>query len=363
MRPELEEILNRLSLMNQPHLAQGLETLSQSQQEAFLKELQPNLLQQQRTIFQSTSPRSNLEPVTHADLTSDQSIPLGLEKLSQQKVACLILAGGQGSRLVGSSLPKALIPVTENKTLLELQLEKIKNTPCAIITSPSNHSQIADFLKKTPFTPTLIQQNESPFLDEEQNWFLKAPGQIASGPDGNGHVLHLLNTSGILSEWQKQNIEIITVIPIDNVLANPIDPILIGYHTGDITLKVIQKKTPAEKMGILVYKEGLIAVQEYSELAENQQGSLAHTGLFALSLPFAEYITQFELPWHCAHKQDPFSKKWIWKFERFLFDILEHSQKTNLLLYPREATYAPIKDDKSLATVRLALQNGDTENR
>ena len=209
----------------------------------------------------------------------------------------------------------------------------------------------------------MIQQTEAPFLDENQNWILRKPGQLASGPDGNGHALHLLKTHGLLKKWKNQHIEIITITPIDNILADPIDPILIGYHTADVTVKVIPRQNTEEKMGIMVYKKGKIAIQEYSELATSQQGAFAHTGLFALSTSFAEQITQFEFPWHFAHKQDPLSQKWVWKFERFILDMLEHSQKTNLLLYSRQATYAPLKEEKNLASVQQALHNTFVEKR
>lgn len=345
--------------MNQLHLAEGLETLSQDQQEVFLKQLQPELLDlQQKTLRQDRCP-SPLPPVVDLDAASKQWEPLGSDKISQGKVACLILAGGQGSRL-GSHLPKALFPIADGKTLLEIQLDKIARTPCAIITSPGSHQQIADFLKSTPFAPTLVCQPEAPFLDSQGNWILRCPGQLASGPDGNGHALHLLKTHGILEEWKRQGIEIISIIPIDNPLADPIDPVFIGYHTSqsaDTTLKVIRRQSFEEKVGILVHNQGRILVQEYSELAEEQEGSLAYTVMHALTLSFAERVSNLDMPWHIARKQDPISKQWIWKFERFLFDTLVASEKTHLLLYPREEIFAPLKDEKSLATVQQALQN------
>ena len=196
------------------------------------------------------------------------------------------------------------------------------------------------------------------------NWILREDGKLASGPDGNGYALHLLQENGVLKQWKARGIETITIVPIDNPLADPVDPILIGYHVAhpaDVTVKVISRQNAEEKVGIMVRKNDKIEVREYSELPPNtpQQNCLAHIGLFALTLSFAQRVSEKEFPWHLARKQDPLTKQMIWKFERFIFDMLPYSGKTNLLLYPREDVYAPLKNatgEKSLATVQAALQ-------
>jgi UDP-N-acetylglucosamine/UDP-N-acetylgalactosamine diphosphorylase len=375
-----EKIRQRLSEINQPHLAKFLDQMSEAEQKELLASLSTDLFQKQQKRLQQPHPlEQTFEPVREANHASEKWRPYGVERLAQSKVACLILAGGQGSRLQ-STIPKALIAVTadQKKTLLELHLEKIANAstfhnariPCAIITSRENHPQIAQFLKQKDFCNldpqllTLVTQTEAPFLDDQGNWILRDHGKIASGPDGNGHALHLLKASGILDTWEKQGIEQITIIPIDNALADPVDPILIGYHAAhpsDVTLKVIERPHSEEKVGMVVRKEGRITVQEYSEILphQNPPTCLAHINLFILNLSFAKRISQVEFPWHLARKQDPISKQWIWKFERFIFDMLPHAEATHLLLYPREAVYAPLKNatgEKSLTTVREALQ-------
>lgn len=327
--------------------------------------LEENILKRLQAELREKPSHPTLDPILKADAASEIWTALGMERLSQGKVACLILAGGQGSRLK-TSLPKALIPVTPDgkKTLLELQLEKIGTAPCAIITSPGNHNQIAQFLEDHPFPsrPVLVTQTEAPFLTDEGNWILRENGKLAAGPDGNGHALHLLEAHGVLDTWNRLSVEEISITQIDNALANPVDPILIGYHVAhpaDVTVKVIQRESPHEKVGVMVVKDGRIEVQEYSERAETgSQEALAHIGLFAINLSFAKKVSQIEFPWHRARKQDPVTGEWIWKFERFIFDMLSYSEKTNLLLYPRKEVYAPLKNasgEKSLETVRKAL--------
>lgn len=286
------------------------------------------------------------EPVTKVDSVSAKW------QGSTKNVAVLILAGGQGSRLHASS-PKALIPLTEHQTLLEWQLQKVGSHPCVVITSPGNHDQIAESLHTTTFRPTLITQTEVPFLTDEGEPF-------SAGPDGNGHALHLLKQHGMLERWKKAGIETITVMPIDNVLAQPLDPRWIGYHLAqkaDVTAIAIEKTSPSEKVGLFVYDRGKTIVREYSECAEGQEGKLASTGLFAFSLSFAERVIEYELPWHVAHKQDPVSGRWGWKSERFLFDVLQWADKTVLLLYAREEIFAPIKDLVDLERAKKLLKD------
>ena len=290
----------------------------------------------------------------------------------------MILAGGQGTRL-GTSLPKALVEVTpiRKKTLLQLFCEKTAAASfayenplqIAIMTSSLNHQQIADYLLQNSYfglkesQVKLFMQDDAPFVNEEGNWIEETPGNFAAGPDGNGHSLKKLMESGIGKHWKEQGIESLIVLPIDNPLADPFDAALCGEHAlknQDVTIKAIKRADPAEKVGVVVLQDGKVAVQEYSELPDHFDAPLAHTGLFCFSLSFVERIAQLELPWHLARKSYRGHK--IWKFERFLFDVLSHTQKAGVLVYPREDVYAPLKNlegHHSLETVQRALSAFD----
>lgn len=367
-----EAIMARLQEMDQVHLSAKLHLLSEGEQKQLLEQLSVGLLNSQREVWRAPPALQEVDPITQAESASAAWAHLGIERLTQGKVACLILAGGQGSRL-GLPMPKALVPVSSDgmKTLLELHLEKIElactfhqtKIPCAMITSRDNHDAIARFLELKKLEATLVTQDEVPLLDDQGNWMLKESGKLSTAPDGNGYALHLLERDGILQKWRKAGIEEITIVPIDNPLADPVDPVLIGYHAAhpaDVTVKVITRNNPEEKVGIMVRKNNRPVVCEYSELPKSsiQRSCLAHIGLFALNVSFAQRVSKEVFPWHLARKQEPESKKMVWKFERFIFDMLPFSEKTNLLLYPRDDVYAPLKNregEKSLATVREAL--------
>ncbi|HEY5235491.1 MAG TPA: UTP--glucose-1-phosphate uridylyltransferase, partial [Rhabdochlamydiaceae bacterium] len=205
----------------------------------------------------------------------------------------------------------------------------------------------------------LLMQDSAPFVNDEGNWIEESPGCFAAGPDGNGHSLKKLMESGIGKRWKEQGIESLIVLPIDNPLADPFDAALCGEHAlknREATLKAIKRSDPAEKVGVIVSREGSIAVQEYSELPEAFQAPLAHIGLFCFSLSFVEKVAEVELPWHLARKT--YGNQKIWKFERFLFDVLAHTQEAGVLVYPREDVYAPLKNlegNHSLESVQEAL--------
>jgi UDP-N-acetylglucosamine/UDP-N-acetylgalactosamine diphosphorylase len=334
--------------------------------------LKEKLLEQQRALIGKIQNFPIPEPAQEFDIPDEAADLNGKELISEGKVACLILAGGQATRLgIG---PKALVPVTavRKKTLLQLACEKTAaaskayktSLQMAIMTSSANHTAIETYLQENNYfglnssVVHLFIQENTPFVDEQGNWILENDRPV-EGPDGNGHCLRLLMQTGIGEKWKEQGIESVSVVPIDNPLADPFDASLCGYRAikdHDAVIKAIKRHNNAEKVGVIVRHDKRISVQEYSELPENFEAPLAHIGLFCFRLSFIERIASIELPWHLAKKK--YADRMIWKFERFLFDVLHLTKKTGILVYPREDVYAPLKNFEgvhSLATVQEAI--------
>lgn len=341
-----------------------------------LEVVDPLLKKQQEALFQL-----NREPVHLIPLQTWNKPPeraQGIQFLQQGKVGCIVLAGGQGTRL-GISLPKGLVPVSpvSGKTLFQLLCEKVlaaslqfeQNLPLAIMTSPLNHELTVDYIETNQrfglkesqlfyFTQKML-----PFLDDKGQWLLEAGGKIAQGPDGNGSVLSRFYHSGIWQKWKEMGIEYINVILIDNPLADPFDPALIKAHADskvEVTLKCVRKEHPEEKVGVVGIQNDRIKVVEYVDLSEEKKSlpewQIANVSLFCFSIDFILKVAKHELPWHLARKGG------LWKFETFIFDLLDFADKVNVLLYPREETYAPLKNaigEASLDTVRSALLASD----
>jgi UDP-N-acetylglucosamine/UDP-N-acetylgalactosamine diphosphorylase len=297
---------------------------------------------------------------------------VGRELVSQGKVACLVVAGGEGTRL-GFEGPKGAYPISvvKQKSLFQLLAQKVlaaskqagKALMLAVMTSPSNHKQTKEILSKLlPKEQLFIfKQSTLPFLTEEGKPFSK-------GPDGNGKALHHLVESKILEKWKMMGVEIVNFTLIDNPLADPFDFELAAllHQTGaDVCMKCILKQSNEEKVGLVVEKENKVQVVEYSEIdGVHDELTIANLSLFAFSVPFIERISKEVIPAHKAWKKTLFhgKEKMGFKQEYFIFDLLPFSKKTEVILYPREECFAPLKNkvgDASPETVKAALQAQD----
>lgn len=369
--------------LDQAQLAFGLEQLTFFELQAFLQQIQkytPSLVNNLRHLLVSQKNPNNLDlqPCTHFTRSGDpQNALFGEELIRQKKVGCLILAGGQGTRL-GFNGPKGIMPILNEKSLFHLLCMRAKDKgPLCIMTSPCNHAQTVDFFAHhQDFAISelfFFQQEMLPFLDNHGNWMLEKPGLIAEGPDGNGHALHLFFQRGIWQQFSDLGITHLNVIFVDNALADPFDAEFIGLTAksqSDVGIKVIDRIAHDQSMGALVEKNGKLKVIEYSELPPSFPATFSHTGMFCLPMSFIQKLSQYEFPLHLARKTAKIllgtakgttqEIAQVWKCERFLFDLLDYATSTTLFVCPRENIYAPLKNargDKSLETVREAIVN------
>lgn len=300
----------------------------------------------------------DIKPFTdYALYGSKENQKLGQEAIAQGKMGCIILSGGQGTRL-GAAVPKGILPVSviRRKSLLQLFCERTlaaskkanRKLPLAIMTSPLNHKAIQEHVKDYPVA--LFSQGMHPFQDETGNWLEQ------SGPDGNGSFLKAFYESGLFKEWKDAGVEVLNIIQVDNALADPFDAELCGYHINrqaEATLKAIKKLSPSESVGSIVERAGSARVIEYSEFPNDPSYDLANITLLCFQMSFLEKIKDFPLPWHKARKQN------VWKYEKFIFDLLEFTNRVNVLLYPREICYAPLKNPTQQESVEKALLERD----
>ncbi len=320
-----------------------------------------NLQEQRELLFAKQPPKErSLRPLARFQFSgSQETCAQGESLIAAGKVGCIILAGGQGSRL-GATVPKGMVPVFEEKTLFQLFLEKSaaaskrfgRPLSLAIMTSPLNHAATLAYLQDHAFFGApqvdLFQQEMLPLLDDQGN-------PVQEGPTGNGEVFKYFAASGLLAAWRAQGIEYIHIVLIDNPLAEPFDPELCGFHANthaEVTLKGVRKEDPEEKMGVILEEEGNIRVVEYSELPEKVKrwpGLIGNTSLFCFSAPFAEAAAKASLPWHIVRKEAG------WKFETFIFDLLDYAKAISVLVYPRNKTYAPLKSLADMTHLKTLL--------
>jgi UDP-N-acetylglucosamine/UDP-N-acetylgalactosamine diphosphorylase len=306
---------------------------------------------------------------------------VGVDLLLKGRVAALVVAGGQGSRL-GHPGPKGTFPATpvKRKTLFRLFSEKIralgrrygKTPPLLVMTSEENHADTLAFFDAngrfglSAEDVIFFTQGMLPAVDPSGKLVMKELGALFRSPNGHGGTLLALETSGVLSTLERRGIEEIFYFQVDNPLVEICDPVFLGGHAlagADFSSKTVAKAGPDEKVGVVVVRDGVAGVVEYSDLPEtlrqarNPDGSLrfnaGNIAVHALRVDFVRRLNRdgFSLPYHVARKKLPcvgidgrqYETPGL-KFETFVFDALGLARKTYCLEVEREAEFAPIKN-------------------
>lgn len=385
-----------LSELGQEQFLNHLEQLnSKSQQDIYNQLLaidKATFLNQINLIKYGEAPsKAILKPYTSILYSgNNQSVKRGQDLIRQGKVGCLIVAGGQATRF-GIEGPKGAFPISNvrNKSLFQIFFEKCgaagavagRELPIAIMTSPLNHNETQSFIEQNNYfglsknQVDLFQQHMLPFLNERGQLFLEDENTIAQGPDGNGSSLKCFVESGLANKWRQNGVEFIIYILIDNPLADPYDAELVGTLSlthADAIIKCTDRRHKDEKVGVIVEANGTPKVIEYFELppeATSWSDLYANISLFAFSLDFVEKVSQQEMPLHKAFKPTkaldaPTGVLTAWKFEKFIFDVLDKADRVNVLHYPREQCFAPLKNKEgtdSPVEVRAALLARDRQ--
>ncbi|MBR6253677.1 MAG: UTP--glucose-1-phosphate uridylyltransferase [Clostridia bacterium] len=330
----------------------------------------------------------NIKPIDACDannLSDEEKARLraiGIEAIQQGKLAVVMMAGGQGTRL-GHSGPKGTFDfgLESHKSIFEVFADKFKDAekefgvivPWYIMTSRENvRDTITFFLEHNYFDyedgiRTFFSQNELPMLDENGKLIISEDGLVKEAANGHGGVFDALVSNMVLDQLKSMGIEWIFTCGVDNVLAKLVDPLLLGYAIDNnykATSVSCIKDYPEEKVGVLCYKDDKPSVVEYTELtddlkyAKKESGELlfseSHIMMNLFSTSVIEDISKKELPYHVAHKKCDIideegnvikpDKPNAYKFETFIFDAFERLPKLGVLRYKREECFAPIKN-------------------
>ena len=328
----------------------------------------------------------------------------GEKFLRSGRLAALLVAGGQGSRL-GFEGPKGALPIgpVSNKPLFQLHSEKLLASarrygaaiPWYIMTSETNDAETKDFFETHNYfglqkqNVFFFKQGELPALDDDGKLILDAPDHIFMNPDGHGGTLRALQKSGALKDMQRRGIEEIFYFQVDNVLLNMCDPLFIGYHLhaeAEMSAKVCAKRDASEKMGLMGMIDGRMAVIEYSDMSTEDKEALLPDGTLkykygnlAIHLFKRSFIerelgggegnkSSGMLPWHLAHKRIPYvdpsgnlinpSQPNGYKFEAFIFDALGDARRVVCMEVDRRDEFSGVKNaegEDSPATAKAAM--------
>lgn len=314
----------------------------------------------------------------------DDARAVGMEALRAGRVAAMVVAGGQGTRL-GFSGPKGAFPIgpVTNRTLFQIHAEKVRAASCRygreipllVMTSPSNDAETKFFFKENlffglPFTSVKIfSQGEMPAVDSDGKIILDRPDHAFMSPNGHGGALKALWDSGVIAWLEEKGIDTISCFQVDNPLARAVDPTFIGFHISagsEMSFKLLHRTIPEEKLGIWLSRNGRARIIEYSDMPREEMaartagGELKYAGgsiaIHCFSVPLIRRLNAggFALPYHRAHKKVPRvdasgktvapDKPNATKFEMFIFDALSFAQRHLAIETRREEEFSPVKN-------------------
>ncbi|KLU88598.1 hypothetical protein MAPG_07583 [Magnaporthiopsis poae ATCC 64411] len=321
----------------------------------------------------------------------------GLDLIAQNKVAVVLMAGGQGTRL-GSSAPKGCydIGLPSTKSLFQIQAERIRKVqelaaskaggskvvvPWYVMTSGPTRKPTEDFFVQNKHfgldkaDVMFFEQGVLPCISNDGKIILEDKGRVAVAPDGNGGIYQALVVSGVLDDMRKRGVAHIHAYCVDNCLVKVADPVFVGFAASkdvDIATKVVRKRNATESVGLILLKNGKPDVVEYSEIdKETAEATDPKLGAGVLKFRAANIVNHYysfrflesiplwasKLPHHVARKKIPHvdlasgeavkpAKPNGIKLEQFVFDVFPMLElaKFACMEVRREDEFSPLKN-------------------
>ncbi|KAL9938587.1 hypothetical protein V8E36_002306 [Tilletia maclaganii] len=380
-KTDIDALKARYSAAGQGHLFDHFDTLSPDQQHSFTTQLQTIDVDRVNAVYKTATqaeqdakqssggaagdadieppPRDSLIDTTKGSKALQSAPASGLRAVAEGKVALVLMAGGQGTRL-GSSAPKGTydIELPSHKSLFQLQAERIirltqlaakeagSNTgsasiPWFVMTSEPTHQPTIDYFQKHNFfglksdDVIFFQQGTLPCLTEDGKIMLNPQGAVATAPDGNGGLYTALRSP--ISSTQKDSplalmrargVQYVHLYGVDNCLVRVADPVFVGGcidRQALVGVKVVTKTDPAESVGVVALQRGKWGVIEYSEIpaglaSARESGGSGDAGAAPLKFRAANIANHFytldflekevprfeaEMAFHIARKKIP----------------------------------------------------------
>lgn len=396
--------IQQLAGYGQEHLLQFADELGEDQRSALLKQLAAVDFEQLKKLTTSSEAEVDWADLAskavpppavqltkpHPDFTPAEAKQVGEQALRDGKIAVILVAGGQGTRL-GFDKPKGMFQIgpISNRTLFQMHCDRLLavmkrfdvSIPMYVMTSPATDAETKAYFEENERCGLsegqlrIFCQGTMPAVDAESGKVLLAnKDSLALSPDGHGGLVAALERNGCLQQAASEGIEQFFYAQVDNPLVQLCDPELVGYHllaNSQLTTQVVQKRFATEKVGNVVSVDGKVQIIEYSDLPEsaaeqtNEDGSLKlWAGNIAVHVFDREFLQSVVssvdgLPFHRASKKVPFvdsngkqvkpEEPNAIKFERFVFDLLPLAERAFVVEGDAAKVFAPVKNAEGAA--------------
>ena len=401
-----ETAMNLLEKYGQSHILNYYNEIDEQQKNSLLEQIENidfSILD--ALDKKADSKRGKIEPisaVTKEDIAvnKEKYLETGIDAIKSGKVAAVLLAGGQGTRL-GFDKPKGMFNIGENKELYIFEclvnnlLDVVKMTgtwiPLVIMTSEKNNKDTVEFFKEHNYFGynseyvRFFIQDMAPSVDFNGKIYMEDKDRISSSPNGNGGWFSSLVRSGIFDELCGMGVEWLNVFAVDNVLQRIADPCFIGavIETGcESGSKVVSKAAPEEKVGVMCLENGKPSIVEYYELTDEmtyqrlENGQLAYRYGVILNYLFRTdclvEINKQKMPVHIVDKKIPYmdengefiapEKPNGFKFETLILDMIHMHSSCLPYEVERNNEFAPVKNKTGVDSVesarKLLTENG-----
>lgn len=383
----------------QQHLLAHLDSLNDVQRQQLVDQIQKIDFPLMRQLFEggeketdwtdlasrAQAPEAFRLQTAQNRFSQTQAVEAGEQALQAGKLAAIVVAGGQGSRL-GFEHPKGMYPIgpLSDRSLFQFHIEQIRalarrygvSIPFYLMTSPATHQETVEFLDRNErfglaeSDLRVFCQGTLPAVDAQTGaLLLEKPGRVFESPNGHGGTLAALADNGCLDDMRQRGITELFYFQVDNPIVEICQPELIGYHLlskSEMTTQVAAKEDPMEKVGNVVAIDGKMTVIEYSDLPEtlaDRRDTDGNPIFWAGNLAVHVFSTDFlrraaedasTLPFHRAHKKVPFVDQHgavttpeqpnAIKFERFIFDLLPAAKNPIAVEAATEEVFAPLKN-------------------